>query len=664
MRMRSARYASMSPTYSAEGSDTDNSALRCRRSAELPESEPSNLAHPTGIIGPTISEPPVILLTAALALGSLLKPGPIVTYTVTVDPADTTSISVVMMIQSPRAPTARLAMAVHPEYNDRFWRYVRDLRAEANGKPVPITAQGDHFWSVATTTPTTIVTYRIQLPPEPSNNRAVWHTTVRGNGASINSTDTFIYLRDYPRSPATVAFRVPDGWRVRSGLACVFERMPAGTQACLPTSDATATDITTLLDSPILLGDLHVWPFSVSGVPHQVVYWPLPNATPFDTAAFVDAIRRYATEAFAVFRGAPYRSYTFLVEDGAWGGLEHRNSVNIGAQSSTLAKDPRALMREIAHEFFHTWNLMALNPRGILIATADTPSHTRELWWSEGVTIYYAGTLQRRAGIPEGGKTRQLELQDELDIFHGSAGNSMLSPERGSWVSIDPPESRTGDYISNYYSQGRLIAYALDRIIADSTGGTKGMDDVMRLMYDRYAGKTAFKGTDIENAVRDVCRCNVHRFFEDHVRNARPIDFNPLLEPLGLRVVLESATVADSAGTPYPDLRISAYAPSNGGKMRVRIIDPRTVWARAGVHSGMEYVSLNRIPIDSFPDFRRAIRSVRIGETVPIEVVANGARRTIQVPVTGYARTRARVVEVPGATTAQLQLRMRWLTAN
>jgi len=97
--------------------------------------------------------------------------------------------------------------------------------------------------------------------------------------------------------------------------------------------------------------------------------------------------------------------------------------------------------------------------------------------------------------------------------------------------------------------------------------------------------------------------------------------------------------------------------------MRVRIMDPRTVWTSAGLHTGMEWTSLNRIPIDSFPDFRRAIRSIRLGEVVPVEVVRNGVTQQLNVRVTGYDRTRARVVEIPDATQAQLERRRLWLSA-
>jgi predicted metalloprotease with PDZ domain len=599
----------------------------------------------------------IAAIAGAMNHTSTVKPDPRIAYMVTINPADLSGFDVEMRISgAPR--TILLAMAVHPEYNDRFWRYVKNLRAEADGKPLAIAAAGDNAWRIQTPRGDAIVRYRIQLPPENPTSRAVWHTALRADGASINSTDTFMYLPDFPRSLVRVTFNMPEMWQLRAELG--GGELPSLGR---PSAHYVSADATTLLDSPILLGSLRTWSFVVQGVPHRVVYWPLPNATPFDTTEFVGSIERFARQAFALFGKAPYPSYTFLIEDGAWGGLEHVGSVSIGAQSSDLAKNPRALMGEIAHEYFHTWNLVALNPRGPLTASAKPPTHTRELWWSEGVTMYYAETLQRRAGIPEGGQTRVRDLEEEIDRFYGNVGNSYLSPERGSWASIDPPDLNTGDYLSNYYTQGRLIAHALDIIITDSTAGRRGIDDVMRSMYDRFANKSAFTGVDIEHAVDGVCKCNMHRFFEDHVRGAKPIDFNPLLAPLGLRVVLSTEPVADSSGTRYPDLRISAYAPPAGGRMRVRIMDPRTVWASSGLHTGMEWASLNKIPIDSFPDFRRAIRSIKLGEVVPAEVVRNGATQQINVRVTGYDRTRARIVEIPNPMPAQLERRRVWLAA-
>ena len=76
-------------------------------------------------------------LSSAMRRPVSSKPNPSIFYTVTIDTADLSGFDVTMQIQG--APeTIRLAMAVHPEYNDRFWRYVRNLRADELGKPVSI----------------------------------------------------------------------------------------------------------------------------------------------------------------------------------------------------------------------------------------------------------------------------------------------------------------------------------------------------------------------------------------------------------------------------------------------------------------------------------------------------------------------------------------------
>ena len=85
--------------------------------------------------------PVQLFLIAALSDGMSdpvgSKPDPRIFYTLTIDTADLSGFDVTMQIEG--APkTIRVAMAVHQEYNDRFWRYVRNLRADELGKPVAI----------------------------------------------------------------------------------------------------------------------------------------------------------------------------------------------------------------------------------------------------------------------------------------------------------------------------------------------------------------------------------------------------------------------------------------------------------------------------------------------------------------------------------------------
>jgi predicted metalloprotease with PDZ domain len=499
---------------------------------------------------------------------------------------------------------------------------------------------------------------------------------VRTDGASINSMDTFMYLPDFANTRVRIRLETPWGFTsaLSGGMTPPSEPAILRTASGAPSSPKIASvaspsvsnslyanDAATLLDSPILFGSARHWTFNAGGVEQDIAYWPLPNATPFDTAQFVDAIKKVVTEAVAVFGKPPYPHYTFLLEDGAWGALEHANSVTIGMPSSDLAKDPRAYLGELAHEFFHTWSLVRLYPEGRGTLSDSDPAHATGLWLSEGITMYYAEALTRRAGFPERGRSRSDLLTEELESYYGSPGNTLISPEIASARAVDTT-GINGDYEANYYVQGRLIGTALDLIISDSTNGRRGLDDLMRELYARYAMKRGFTTDDVERATSATCSCNLHRFFDDYVRNAHPLDFNRYLGTIGLRVVIDTIRAADTAGTRLPDTRVWAYPPKKGGRMRVMIQDPSSVWAKAGLHTGDELVAFNGASIDSFPDFRRAFRTVKLGDVVPVSIIRDGAPSVVNVRVTGYDRPRVRAVETPGATAAQQERRRFWLT--
>jgi predicted metalloprotease with PDZ domain len=186
----------------------------------------------------------------------------------------------------------------------------------------------------------------------------------------------------------------------------------------------------------------------------------------------------------------------------------------------------------------------------------------------------------------------------------------------------------------------------------------------MRALFSEFALKRGFTTADVERTSSQVCRCELRRFFDEYVRGAGPLDFNVYLAPIGYRVVIDTIPAADSAGTRLPDTRIWATRPSAGGRMRVMIQDPSSVWAKAGLHTGVELAMFNGVQIDSFPDFRRAIRPVKLGDSVPVDIF-QGARRThLDVRVTGYDRARARIVDIASVTPAQLERRSGWLAAS
>src|SRR3989440_2139590 len=69
---------------------------------------------------------------------------PQVQYTLRVDSADLSGWTVAIRLRTTSA-TFRLAMAAHPEYDDRYWRFVKDIDVEPVGT---VTRVDSAIWQV------------------------------------------------------------------------------------------------------------------------------------------------------------------------------------------------------------------------------------------------------------------------------------------------------------------------------------------------------------------------------------------------------------------------------------------------------------------------------------------------------------------------------------
>jgi predicted metalloprotease with PDZ domain len=577
---------------------------------------------------------------------------PVVAYTLRVDSADLSGFDVEMRIR--HAPdTFRLAMVAHPEYDDRYWRFVVNLRVEGMAAGATVTREDSALWRVVAPGGESVVRYRLQLPAAVGQYRSAWVPFLAPTGGLVGGPHSFLYIVGATRVPAHVTLALPSAWDIATGLE--------------PTVDPTtfyAPSVDALVDAPILLGRLRSWPFAVDGVPHRVVYWPLPDAQPFDTAALVAGLERLARAAVALFGRAPYRDFTFQIRDGAVGSLEHRNSVSLGAPSARLAQGLTDFFSETAHEFFHTWNLMRIHPVEYGDVDYRTPPRSRGLWWGEGITMFYADLLRRRAGLPVDDSTRSAHVAGLIARYMASPGNSRFSPESVSVVSYGAPPGVLGDYSASTHLQGELLGTMLDFIVRDATNGQRSLDDVVRATLERFSGEHGYTGRDLERTVADVCGCAVGDFFDRYVRAATPIDFDRYLHLVGLRTSISWSPALGRDGQPEPDLRVYGWVPPGARSVSLLISNPASSWGRAGLHTGDRIAAVNGAPLADMAGFRTLFGRLRIGDTVRIEVMRAGGPFRATVVVTGYDRPTVQLKELPQATERQRTLRARWLSGS
>ncbi len=576
---------------------------------------------------------------------------PVVGYTLRVDSGDLSGFDVELRLRNV-PDTFRLALVAHPEYDDRNWRFVEALRVETLHGAGTVAREDSALWRVVAPGGEALVRYRMRLPP-PESPRAAWRPFLAATGGLVGGPHSFLYVVGGTLAPSHLTLELPPEWQIATGLE--------------PTVDPHtffAPTVGVLVDSPLLVGRLRSWRFAVDGVPHRVVYWPLPDAAPFDTAALVGSIERLTRQAVALFGRAPYRDYSFLLEDGAYGALEHRSSVTLGAPSAELARDPRALLAEIAHEYFHTWNLMRIHPAEYGDVSYRTPPRARGLWWSEGLTMLYADLLLRRAGLPVFDSSRVAHLEGLIGRYLASPGNSRFAPESVSVVAYGAAPGSLGDYSASTHLQGELLGTMLDLIVRDATNGARSIDDVMRTMLERFSGARGFGGQDIERTTGDVCGCKVHAFFETHVRGPKPIDFDQYLRLIGMRIQVSWMPALGRDGQPTADLRLYAWQPPAESTLSLVITNPGSTWGRAGLHTGDRLAALNGTAVATVADFRSIVTRLRIGDTTAVEVRRpRGVWRTAVV-VAGFERPVVRLEEIPGATERQRGLRAQWILGS
>src|SRR6185436_8304340 len=272
------------------------------------------------------------------------------------------------------------------------------------------------------------------------------------------------------------------------------------------------------------------------------------------------------------------------------------------------------ILSEIAHEYFHSWNLVRIHPVEYADADYKPQALSKGLWFSEGLTIFYADLLLRRAGLHVFDSTRSFHLENLIRRYSTNSVYTKFSAEKISEASYGPG-GMLGDYSGSTHLQGEVLGALLDFVIRDATNGSKNMDDVMIKMLERFSGEKGFTSKDVEQTVKNVCGCNVQQFFQDHVFGTTPIDFSKYLKLIGLQYTMEWKDAISNDQKPIADMRAFVYQLPDENIFRIGLSNPTVAWAKAGLHTGDIVKTVNGKVLASPADFRTIQRAAKIGDT-------------------------------------------------
>lgn len=418
-----------------------------------------------------------------------------------------------------------------------YARHVQDFEAtDGAGTRLAVTRLDKRSFLIAAKGLPVRCRYRVY-----ANDLTVRTSHLDGTHGYFNGATLFFYSEHTRLDPHRLEISAPPGWRVTTTLR--------------QQSDGAflAADYDELVDSPVEVGPREPMRFVAAGTPHDLVVW---GEVQLDEKRLVAELTRIIETEAALFGGLPDERYVFFLygTDKGRGGLEHKASTALLFPRAGLAT-PRGwedFLTLCAHEYFHRWNVKRIKPKRFVPFDYGQENYTQLLWYFEGGTSYYDTLLTRRAGCMSAGRylTR---LGETLSAMESTPGRHLMSLAEASmvaWTKHYRPDENTPNTAISYYVKGEVVCALADLTIRRATDSRRSLDDVLRLLWNRYGDESGVPENGVEATMSEVAGVDLAPFFDRAVHSTEPLDLS-VFETVGLEVkrrVRESA--ADKGGTP------------------------------------------------------------------------------------------------------------------
>ncbi|MCJ9709324.1 PDZ domain-containing protein, partial [Bordetella hinzii] len=322
-----------------------------------------------------------------------------------------------------------------------------------------------------------------------------------------------------------------------------------------------------------------------------------------------------------------YVFMTMVTGDG-YGGLEHRASTALMTTRKDLpvlgqqgqGEGYRSFLGLVSHEYFHTWNVKRIKPAAFAPSYAlQEPSLTRLLWIFEGFTSYYDDLLLLRAGV--------ITRADYLRMLGKTITGVMRSPGRhkqsvaessfDAWTRYYKQDENSPNALVSYYTKGSLVALGLDLLIRRDSRGQHSLDDVMRLLWQRY-GRDFYRGRpqglgedEFPALVREATGVDARRFIQRHAYGRADVPLAELLAPHGISVQWKTAS-------PIPSLDVRTR--KQGDSLVLATVFEGGAAHRAGLSAGDVLVAIDGLRVEAPAGLDVLLSQYRPGDRVLVHV--------------------------------------------
>lgn len=423
---------------------------------------------------------------------------------------------------------------------------------DGNGTPVTLEKLDKQNWRCPPVDGQLTLRYRVYA----------WDLSVRSahldtTHGYFNGTSVFLRVHGQENHPCSVTIERPAGeycrdWRVATTLPCNEET---------PYSFGRyhAADYDELIDHPVEMGNFTLLEFEACGIPHAMAITGRHYA---DTERLARDLKTICEYHIRLFGEAPFERYLFqtMVVGNGYGGLEHRNSTSLMCSrddlpltgDETISDNYRGFLGLCSHEYFHSWNIKRIKPDVFLPYDLSKESHTPLLWAFEGFTAYYDDLSLVRCGLIPPESYLELLGQTITRVIRtsGRTKQSLSESSFDAWTKFYKQDENAPNAIVSYYTKGSLAALAMDLTLRSRSKGERSLDDVMRLLWQRY-GKPHTRGVspaEMEALLSEVAGEDLSALLQTALRSTDDLPLKELLARVGIAFKLRRATSNSDTG--------------------------------------------------------------------------------------------------------------------
>jgi predicted metalloprotease with PDZ domain len=524
-----------------------------------------------------------------------------------------------------------------------FSKNVEGFKATADEKAIPHQKLRKNSWLVETKNQTAItVFYRIY-----AFEVSVRTSFVDQSHAFLSPTGIFLYPEGMLNEASEIQIFPASNWKTVSTALQNLNQNPY----CF-----YAPNFDTLYDSPLEIGNQHVFKFTAANVLHEVAMY---GGGMYDDERLITDFTKIIEEETSIFGENPNKRYVFIIHNfnQGGGGLEHSDSTVLGVTRTAYASEKtyQDFLGLVSHEYFHLWNVKRLRPRALGPFDYQQENYTTSLWIAEGFTAYYDNLILCRAGLISVENYFKL-LSADINVVENTPGRKIHTVTEASfdaWIKFYRPNENTPNTTISYYVKGSLIALFLDLIILHQTEAKYSLDEVMKRMYDRFY-KTENRGyteAEFKTVLEEVAGTNLNHLYDHYVNGLEELDYNHYLSYAGLRLRVASAETKTPAATGFT-------ANLTNGKLLVTQIERETAAWHAGVNVHDELLAINGNRIN---DLEKSLQFFMPGDSINITLIRDGRLTEVSLRLQNHQKLKYQIEEVNEPTYQQIAVRNRWM---